>query len=76
MTHQNQYHVPRHPVHLLLNYHGTVYHDFHHAKFKGNYAGFLSYLDGFLGKTHVKKYLEYKSLKQQGLSVEEIRKQL
>jgi len=70
------YDIPWNPARLFLIYHGPVYHDFHHAKFKGNYAGFLSYLDGLLGKTHVKKYLEYKSLKQQGLSVEEIRKQL
>ncbi len=67
------YDIPWNPARLFLIYHGPVYHDFHHAKFKGNYAGFLSYLDGFLGKTHVKAYLEYKAKKKQGLSPEDIR---
>lgn len=38
---------------------GPVYHDFHHARFKGNYAGALSYLDRFYG-TYIKEYLAYK----------------
>ncbi|NVK37263.1 MAG: sterol desaturase family protein [Gammaproteobacteria bacterium] len=67
------YDVPWNPARLFLIYHGPVYHDFHHAKFKGNYAGFLSYLDALLGKTHVKAYLDYKSKKKQGLTPEEIR---
>lgn len=40
-------------------YDGPVYHDFHHARFKGNYAGALHYVDGFFG-TYIKEYLDYK----------------
>lgn len=70
------YDVPWNPARLFLIYHGPVYHDFHHAKFKGNYAGFLAYLDRFLGNTYVKKYLEYTKLKKEGLPVSEIRKRM
>lgn len=69
------YDIPWNPARIFLFYHGPVYHDFHHAKFKGNYAGFLSYLDKYFGNTHVKKYLEYKALKAQGKTPEEIRMQ-
>lgn len=48
------------PLHWLPLYQGPVYHDFHHAKFKGNYAGFLPYLDRFWG-TYVKEYLAYRA---------------
>ena len=70
------YDIPWNPARLFLIYHGPVYHDFHHAKFKGNYAGFLSYLDRFMGHTHVKKYLEYNKLKKSGLSVAQIRERM
>ena len=53
------YDFPYNPVKLIPFYHGAVYHDFHHARFKGNYAGFLSYLDGFMGNTYVPQYLAY-----------------
>lgn len=63
------------PVHLLPVYEGPVYHDFHHAKFKGNYAGFLPYLDKYLGKTHIPAYLRYLKAKKRGLTAAEIAKQ-
>lgn len=53
------YNFPYNPVKLIPFYHGAVYHDFHHARFKGNYAGFLSYLDRFMGGTYIPQYLEY-----------------
>ena len=43
------YDIPWNPAHLFPLYEGPVYHDFHHAKFKGNYAGCLPYLDRYLG---------------------------
>lgn len=70
------YDIPWNPARLFLIYQGPVYHDFHHAKFKGNYSGFLSYLDHFFGNTYVKKYLEYSRLKKEGLSVSEIRERI
>lgn len=60
------------PAHLLPVYEGPVYHDFHHAKFKGNYAGFLPYLDKYLGKTHIPAYLSYLKGKKDGLTPLEI----
>ncbi|MBU0537483.1 MAG: sterol desaturase family protein [Gammaproteobacteria bacterium] len=69
------YDIPWNPVHLLPVYEGPVYHDFHHAKFKGNYAGFLPYLDKYLGKTHIPEYLRYVQGKKQGLAAAEIAKQ-
>ena len=53
------YDLPWNPLRYLPLYDGAVYHDFHHAKFKGNYAGALHYVDGFFG-THIKQYLDYK----------------
>lgn len=44
-------------------YDGVEYHDFHHAKFNGNYAGFLSYLDGIFGE-YAKGYREYLAAKR------------
>ena len=58
------YDLPYNPVKLIPFYHGAVYHDFHHARFKGNYAGFLSYLDGFMGNTYVPQYLKYIAAKR------------
>jgi len=68
------YDIPWNPARLFLIYHGPVYHDFHHAKFKGNYSGFLSYLDGILGNTYIKQYLNYRAKRKAGLTPEEIRK--
>lgn len=67
------YDIPWNPARLFLIYHGPVYHDFHHAKFRGNYSGFLNYLDKYLGNTYVKAYLEYKAKRKAGLTTEEIR---
>lgn len=53
------YDLPKNPVKLIPFYHGAVYHDFHHARFKGNYSGFLSYLDRFMGQTYIASYLDY-----------------
>lgn len=61
------YDIPWNPAHWLPLYQGPVYHDFHHAKFKGNYAGFLPYLDRFMGNTYVQDYLSYLKNKKQGL---------
>lgn len=66
------YDIPWNPAHLLPVYEGPVYHDFHHAKFKGNYAGFLPYLDKYLGKTHIPAYLHYLQQKKNGLTPIEI----
>mgnify|MGYP000055236160 CR=1 FL=1 len=53
------YDLPWNPLKYLPLYDGAIYHDFHHAKFKGNYAGALHYVDHFFG-TYIKQYLEYK----------------
>ena len=66
------YDIPWNPAHLFPLYEGPVYHDFHHAKFKGNYAGFLPYLDRYLGKTHIPAYLRYVKARRQGFSSDEI----
>lgn len=47
------------PLRFLPLYDGPVYHDFHHSRFKGNYAGALHYVDRYFG-TYIKEYLEYK----------------
>ncbi|MCK0164909.1 sterol desaturase family protein [Marinobacter sp. S6332] len=69
------YDIPWNPVHLLPVYQGPVYHDFHHAKFKGNYAGFLPYLDKYMGKTYIPAYLSYLKAKKRGLTAGEIDQQ-
>jgi len=69
------YDIPWNPAHLFPIYKGPVYHDFHHAKFKGNYAGFLPYLDEYFGKTHIPAYLRYLKAKKEGLSPVEIEQQ-
>lgn len=53
------YDLPWNPLRYLPLYDGPVYHDFHHARFKGNYAGALHYVDRFYG-TYIKEYLAYK----------------
>jgi methylsterol monooxygenase/4-alpha-methyl-delta7-sterol-4alpha-methyl oxidase len=52
------YDFPLNPMRLFPLYKGPAYHDFHHARFKGNYAGFLPYLDSLMG-TYIKDYLTY-----------------
>ena len=52
------YNLPWDPGHLLPVYNGAVYHDFHHARYQGNYAGFLPYLDRFWG-TYAKGYVDH-----------------
>lgn len=37
------------PSHLLPGNDGATFHDVHHAKVKGNYAGFLAWVDGVFG---------------------------
>jgi 4-alpha-methyl-delta7-sterol-4alpha-methyl oxidase len=39
------YRLPLNPSHALPGYVGNQFHDLHHAKFTGNYSGFLGYLD-------------------------------
>ncbi len=53
------YDFPWNPLRFLPLYDGPVYHDFHHARFKGNYAGALHYVDRFFG-TYIKEYLAYR----------------
>lgn len=67
--------IPWNPAHWLPVYEGPVYHDYHHARFKGNYAGALPYLDRFMGNTYVKGYLEYRETRKQGYLPLEIAKQ-
>lgn len=66
------YDIPWNPVHFLPVYEGPVYHDFHHAKFKGNYAGFLPYLDKYMGGTYIPAYLKYLNAKREGLTAADI----
>ncbi|MDV2860163.1 sterol desaturase family protein [Psychrobacter sp. CAM01] len=66
------YDIPWNPAHLFPVYQGPVYHDFHHAKFKGNYAGFLPYLDKYLGETYIPTYLRYLQEKKKGRTPIEI----
>lgn len=54
------YVLPWNPGHLFPLYQGAGYHDFHHAKYKGNYAGFLPYLDRLWG-TYARGYLEWRA---------------
>jgi sterol desaturase/sphingolipid hydroxylase (fatty acid hydroxylase superfamily) len=53
------YDFPWNPLRFLPLYDGPVYHDFHHARFKGNYAGALHYLDRYFD-TYIKEYLRYR----------------
>jgi methylsterol monooxygenase/4-alpha-methyl-delta7-sterol-4alpha-methyl oxidase len=65
------YDIPWNPAHWLPVYEGPVYHDFHHAKFKGNYAGFLPYLDKYMGNTYIDDYLQYLKAKKSGMNPQE-----
>ena len=62
------YDIPWNPARWFPFYHGPVYHDFHHAKFKGNYAGFLPYLDRFMGNTYIDEYLQYLKARKAGMT--------
>lgn len=54
------YDVPWNPGLLFPFYKGPAYHDFHHRRFFGNYAGFFAYLDRLFGGTYSKGYEEYR----------------
>jgi plant 4alpha-monomethylsterol monooxygenase len=54
------YDVPWNPALLVPFYKGPVYHDFHHRRFFGNYAGFFAYLDKLFGGTYSKGYEDYR----------------
>lgn len=43
------YDIPWSPTHFLPGGDGARHHDFHHARVRGNFAGFLAYLDGWFG---------------------------
>lgn len=66
------YDIPWNPAKLFPLYKGPVYHDFHHAKFRGNYSGFLHYLDKYMGKTYIPAYLNYMKRSKEGLNAEQI----
>lgn len=61
------YDIPWNPAHWLPLYEGPVYHDFHHKRFQGNYAGFLPYLDRYMGGTYIKEYLQYRAARKTGM---------
>lgn len=42
-------HLPFSPLRLFPGSHGAAFHDAHHARFVGNYAGFFGWIDGRLG---------------------------
>ncbi len=60
------YDVPWNPGLLVPFYKGAAYHDFHHRRFFGNYAGFFAYLDKLFGGTYSKGYEEYRRAHQHG----------
>lgn len=43
------YRLPLNPSHLFPGYSGNDFHDLHHARFRGNYSGFLGYVDRLVG---------------------------
>lgn len=49
------YDVPWSPTHLFPGSDGALHHDYHHAKVKGNYAGFFAWVDRAFG-TFAKGY--------------------
>ncbi|MFO0695514.1 MAG: sterol desaturase family protein [Polyangiales bacterium] len=51
------YDFPLSPTHLFPGSDGALHHDFHHAKVKGNYAGFFAYVDRLFG-TFARDYAE------------------
>jgi 4-alpha-methyl-delta7-sterol-4alpha-methyl oxidase len=60
------YVLPWNPGHLLPLYEGAGYHDFHHLKYQGNYAGFLPYLDRFWN-TYARDYLDWRAQRRSSL---------
>jgi len=52
------YHLPFSPLRLLPGHHGADFHDFHHSRLVGNYAGFLAWVDRVAG-TWAKGYAEH-----------------
>ena len=58
------------PAHWLPFYDGAVFHDFHHSKFYGNYAGLFSWTDS-LFRTRSKRYDEYLQSKRTELTAVE-----
>jgi 4-alpha-methyl-delta7-sterol-4alpha-methyl oxidase len=52
------YHLPFSPLRLLPGNHGADFHDFHHSRLVGNYAGFFAWVDAALG-TWSKGYAEH-----------------
>jgi 4-alpha-methyl-delta7-sterol-4alpha-methyl oxidase len=52
------FHLPFSPLQLVPGNHGADFHDFHHSKFTGNYAGFLAWVDRALG-TWARGYAEH-----------------
>ncbi|MCB9680423.1 MAG: sterol desaturase family protein [Alphaproteobacteria bacterium] len=59
------YHLAASPLAWLPGGHGADFHDFHHARFHGNYAGILGWLDGVLG-TWSKGYAEHRAARREG----------
>jgi len=53
------YDLPIDPGHWLPGYEGSAYHDFHHNRFQGNYAGFLPFWDRVFN-TYVPEYLQWR----------------
>jgi plant 4alpha-monomethylsterol monooxygenase len=51
------YDLPWTPTHLLPGNDGARHHDWHHARVKGNYAGFLTWMDRLCG-TYARGYAE------------------
>ncbi len=43
------YRIPFSPTVWLLGFDGPDHHDFHHSRFRGNYAGYLPHMDAWLG---------------------------
>jgi 4-alpha-methyl-delta7-sterol-4alpha-methyl oxidase len=52
------FHLPFSPLAWLPGAQAADFHDFHHARFHGNYSGFLGWFDGVMG-TYSKGYAEH-----------------
>jgi len=59
------YDFPWSPTHLMPLSDGATHHDFHHAKIKGNYAGFFPWTDAAFG-TLVEGYPEHLARRKAG----------
>ncbi len=59
------YDLPWNPQRFLPLYDGSSYHDFHHGRFKGNFAGALGFADKLFG-TRSEGYEQYEALKARG----------